>query len=44
MGFQVAFIPRPTEAGPNVAVDLTPEPGCDLVATDFLDLADKLGA
>ena len=44
VGFQVAFIPRPTEAGPNVAVDLTPERGYDLVATDFLDLADKLGA
>jgi 2-haloacid dehalogenase len=43
-GFNTAFIPRPLEFGPKGKVDLAPEPYFDLVAKDFVDLADKLGA
>ena len=39
-----AFVPRPMERGPNQAPDPTPDPSFDLVAVDFLDLADQLGA
>jgi 2-haloacid dehalogenase len=43
VGLKAAFVPRPTEAGPNRNVDLTPDPAFDVVAESFLDLADKLG-
>ena len=43
VGLQTAFVPRPTEAGPNHEVDLTPDPAFQIVATDFNDLATKLG-
>ena len=43
LGFRTGFVPRPDEAGPNVHVDLTPDPSFDLIATDFLDLAAQLG-
>ncbi|MCC7364637.1 MAG: haloacid dehalogenase type II [Dehalococcoidia bacterium] len=43
VGLHAAFVPRPTEAGPNVTVDLEPDPGFDYVATDFHDLAAQLG-
>lgn len=43
-GLRTAFIPRPTEHGPGQTRDLRPEHDVDLVATDFLDLADQLGA
>lgn len=43
VGFQAAFVPRPTEAGPNHKVDLTPDPAFQWVATDFNELATKLG-
>lgn len=42
-GLKTAFVPRPLEFGPGRAVPAGPDPSFDLVATDFLDLADKLG-
>jgi 2-haloacid dehalogenase len=43
-GLATAFVPRPTEHGPGQARDLAPEQAWDVVARDFLDLADRLGA
>ena len=43
VGLRAAFVPRPHEAGPHHAVDLTPDPSFDIVARDFGDLADQLG-
>ncbi|HWQ39823.1 MAG TPA: haloacid dehalogenase type II [Burkholderiales bacterium] len=43
-GLRAAFVARPREKGPRVAVDVAPDPSFDVNATDFLDLADKLGA
>jgi 2-haloacid dehalogenase len=43
-GLGTAFVPRPTEHGPGQTSDLAPEADWDVVATDFLDLAGKLGA
>ncbi len=43
VGFRTAYVPRPTEYGPNVERDLTPDPSFDVVATDFADMASKLG-
>ena len=43
-GLRTAFVPRPTEHGPRQTTDLGPEGDWDVVAKDFLDLADKLGA
>ncbi len=40
---RTAFVPRPLEFGPDVTPDLTPDPTFDLVAPDFLALADQLG-
>jgi 2-haloacid dehalogenase len=42
-GLGTAFVPRPTELGPGQTSDLAPESDWDVVATDFLDLAQKLG-
>jgi 2-haloacid dehalogenase len=42
-GLQAAFVPRPAEAGPNRTVDLTPDAAFQVVATDFHDLATRLG-
>src|SRR5215211_292044 len=42
-GLQTAFVPRPTEYGPNQTSDLVPEREFDLVAKDFIDLANQLG-
>lgn len=41
-GFRTAFVPRPTEYGPDQVDDLEPERAFDVVARDFLDLADQL--
>lgn len=41
-GLRCAFVPRPTEYGPDQQADLAPEADWDLVAKDFLDLAAKL--
>lgn len=43
-GLRTAFVPRPAEHGPGQARDLRPEHAFDLVARDFHDLADRLGA
>ena len=42
LGFATAFVPRPAEHGPGQTTDLEPEGDWDVVARDFLDLADKL--
>jgi len=39
----VAFVERPLEKGPDGGADLLPDPQADVQATDFMDLADKLG-
>jgi len=44
-GMKTAFVARPTEHGPGQATDLAPDPRCvDLPATDFVELAARLGA
>lgn len=43
-GLRTAFVPRPQEHGPGQTTDLMPEQPWDVVARDFLDLADQLGA
>jgi len=43
LGFHTAFVPRPTEYGPQQTTDLRPERAWDVVARDFLELADALG-
>jgi 2-haloacid dehalogenase len=42
-GLKAAFVERPLEKGPGGGADLLPDPGADLEATNFMDLADKLG-
>ena len=42
-GFHTAFVLRSTEHGPDQKTDLRPEAEYDVVAGDFLDLAEKLG-
>lgn len=44
VGLKTAFVPRPREYGENSKADAGPEPWIDLLATDFLDLAQELGA
>jgi 2-haloacid dehalogenase len=43
-GLKTAFVPRPREHGTGQTSDLSPKRRFDVVATDFLDLADQLGA
>ena len=43
IGMKTAFVPRPKEFGPGREVDMTPDPFFDVLATDFEDLAGKLG-
>jgi 2-haloacid dehalogenase len=43
LGFRAAFVPRPTEYGPQQTKDLKPEGPWDVVAADFGDLARQLG-
>lgn len=43
-GMRVAFVPRPLEHDPDFQPDLTPDPIFDVVAQDFLELAEVLGA
>lgn len=43
LGFKTAFVARPLELGPDGSVDTTPDPAFDINATDFDDLATKLG-
>jgi 2-haloacid dehalogenase len=44
VGFKAAFVPRPFERGLGRKVDVTPDPEFDVVAKDFIDLAEVLGA
>lgn len=44
LGLQTAFVLRPLEFGPNKTSDLTPDSTFDITASDFIDLAQKLGA
>ena len=41
-GLKTAFVPRPTEHGEGQATDLTPEQDWEVVATDFVQLAQLL--
>jgi len=43
-GLRSAFVVRPTQYGPGVNKDLSPEDDWDVVAKDFVELAEKLGA
>lgn len=43
VGFRTAFVHRPREYGPNQTTDLVPDPSVDVVAKDFMELADLLG-
>jgi 2-haloacid dehalogenase len=43
-GLRTAFVARPTEYGPHQTRDFKAEHDFDVVATDFVDLAKKLGA
>jgi 2-haloacid dehalogenase len=40
LGLRTAFVPRPAEHGPSQATDLAPEADYDIVATDFVALAE----
>jgi 2-haloacid dehalogenase len=42
-GLRAAFVERPLEKGVGGAADRLPDPEADVEATDFLDLAEKLG-
>tara|TARA_B100000470_G_C19489152_1_gene257927 strand:- start:155 stop:493 length:339 start_codon:yes stop_codon:yes gene_type:complete len=42
VGLRAAFVPRPMERGPNNKPDPTPDPSFDVVASNFVDLADQL--
>jgi 2-haloacid dehalogenase len=43
VGLKAAFVTRPYERGPDHTPDLTPDPAFDVNASDFNDLAGKLG-
>ena len=43
-GLRAAFVERPAEKGPGGGADLRPDPDADVEATDFVDLAEQLGA
>jgi 2-haloacid dehalogenase len=42
-GMQAAFVPRPLERGAHNVPDLIPDPAFEVVAADFMDLAQQLG-
>jgi 2-haloacid dehalogenase len=44
IGFRSAYVPRPMEYGEKGTPQVLEDPEADIVATDFLDLADKLAA
>ena len=44
VGFRTAFVHRPDEWGSAGPPDPVPDPAHDIVAAQFLDLADQLGA
>ncbi|WP_353817176.1 haloacid dehalogenase type II [Mesorhizobium sp.] len=41
-GLRTAFVPRPTEHGVAQTTDMHPDQAWDLVASDFIDLAERL--
>jgi len=43
VGFSTAFVSRPLEHGPSSGRDVSPDPDFDVVAKDFVELAQKLG-
>ena len=43
VGLRTAFVPRPNEHGPGPAKDVKPAREWDVVASDFVDLAARLG-
>jgi 2-haloacid dehalogenase len=43
VGLKTAFVHRPLEHGPERRPDPTPDPSFNVVATDFVDLAAKMG-
>ncbi|MBT3381295.1 MAG: haloacid dehalogenase type II [Lentisphaerae bacterium] len=43
VGFRTAWVTRPMEHGPGRKVDTAPDDSFDITASDFLDLAHKLG-
>jgi 2-haloacid dehalogenase len=43
LGLRTAFVRRPKESGPSQSTNLKPEREWDVVAEDFLDLAQRLG-
>ena len=43
VGMRAAFVERALETGPGRGADLLPDPLADIQATDFMDLADRLG-
>ncbi len=43
LGFRTAFVARPLEFGPGAKVDVAYEDRYDVNASDFLDLADRMG-
>jgi 2-haloacid dehalogenase len=42
LGLRTAYVPRPLEYGPNGPAPAPPDESFDVVASDFLDLADRL--
>ena len=44
VGLRTAFVARPLEYGPIRKPDLTPDSSVDVEATDFNELAARLGA
>jgi 2-haloacid dehalogenase len=44
LGMGTAFVPRPLEHGPGQETDLEPADDYDVVARDFIQLAQRLGA
>ena len=44
LGLKTGFVPRPMERGPGADIDTSSEPWIDVTASDFEDLATKLGA
>ena len=44
VGFKTAFVLRTMEFGTEGRPDLSPDPSFDIIAKDFIGLADKLGA
>jgi 2-haloacid dehalogenase len=43
-GMRTAFVPRPTEHGPNQKTDLEPMQEWDFIAADFRELAQQFGS